>query len=85
MNLGDLPAQLFSPAKMIYIGYIVTAIFRELPKTQWAFLIEFFLVSLAFFAAHIAHDDHWRIRWNIRAWKREGIPDEVIHRLLGAK
>jgi hypothetical protein len=64
--LGDLPATLFSPAKMFYIAYVILTALR-IPATQpwW----EFFLVTLAFLFVEIWHNDYLRIRLNIAAEK----------------
>jgi hypothetical protein len=65
-KLGDLPAALFSPAKMIYISFVVLTGLKILPASLWLF----FLVSVLFMAAEVLHNDYLRIRLNIAANKR---------------
>ncbi len=63
MNIGDLPAQLFSPAKLVYIAYIVTLVFREPAKMNyWELVIEFVVASLLFLGIEIWHSDKQRGR-----------------------
>lgn len=70
MNIGDIPAQLFSPAKMFYVAYVILVALKILQTTK----IEFFLITLLFLGLQIWHDDYWRIRLNAKAKKAEGIP-----------
>lgn len=58
---AKLPATLFSPAKMVYIAYVVLRVWKT-PTTPSH--CEFFLVSALFLAVEIAHDDWGRIRLN---------------------
>ncbi|MGA7968280.1 MAG: hypothetical protein WB983_06595 [Terriglobales bacterium] len=64
-KLGDLPAALFSPAKMIYISFVVLTGLKILPAALWLF----FLVSAVFMIGEVAHNDWLRIRLNIAAEK----------------
>lgn len=64
--LGDLPATLFSPAKMFYIAYVILSALKVLPNQS---LFEFSVVTLAFLAVEIFHNDYLRIRLNIAAEK----------------
>lgn len=63
---GDLPATLFSPAKMAYIAYVILAALRIPPNQPWW---EFFAVTAVFLAVEIFHNDYLRIRLNIAAEK----------------
>jgi hypothetical protein len=73
MGIGDVAIHLFSPAKLVYMAYVVLAVLRGVSNTsKW----EFFLVSALFIGAQIYHDDYWRIRLNARARKAEGMPPE---------
>jgi hypothetical protein len=58
--LGDLPAALFSPAKMVYISFIVLTGLKILPASVCLFS----LVSVLFLAVEIFHNDWGRIRLN---------------------
>ncbi len=64
--LGNLPATLFSPAKMFYIAYVVLSALKVLPNQSWW---EFFLVTVAFLVVEILHNDYLRIRLNYAAEK----------------
>ncbi len=57
---GDLPAQLFSPAKMFYIAYVVLSVFKKDPANWW----QFAFFSLLFIIIEIAHNDYFRIKLN---------------------
>jgi hypothetical protein len=73
MGVGDVAIHLFSPAKLVYMAYIVVVVLRGVCNTsRW----EFFLVSVMFVGVQIWHDDYWRIRLNARARKAEGMPAE---------
>ncbi|MCP4201644.1 MAG: hypothetical protein GY769_06885 [bacterium] len=63
MNLGDLPATLFSPAKMIYIGYVLLAGLKRIETTLAAFLV----FSAIFFVVEVLHNDFLRIVLNRKA------------------
>jgi hypothetical protein len=63
---GDLPATLFSPAKMFYIAYVILAALKIRPNAPWW---EFFAVTVAFLFVEIFHNDYLRIRLNIAAEK----------------
>jgi hypothetical protein len=67
MDLGTLPAAIFSPAKMIYISFVVLTGLKILPAPS---LPVFFLVSGLFLVVEVAHNDYLRIRLNIAAEKR---------------
>jgi hypothetical protein len=67
MNVSNAPATLFSPAKLVYIGYVVLAGLDRIPVSAWQFII----ISLAFLAVQIWHDDYYRIVLNRRAEARE--------------
>jgi hypothetical protein len=64
--LGDLPATLFSPAKMAYIAYVVLTALKIPANPPWW---EFFLVTAIFLIIEIFHNDYLRIRLNIAAEK----------------
>jgi hypothetical protein len=63
MNIGDLPAQLFSPAKIAYIAYVV---FVGLGKLSTS-LMEFLVVTVLFLMIEVFHNDFLRIWLNARA------------------
>ena len=71
MNLGDLPAALVSPAKIVYIAYIILLGLKVLSAPPaWLF----FVISVLFLAIEILHNDYFRIRLNLRAHnKKAGI------------
>ncbi len=62
----DLPATLFSPAKMFYIGYVVLTAMKIPANPPWW---EFFAVTAAFLFIEISYNDYLRIRLNIAAEK----------------
>ena len=64
--LGDLPATLFSPAKMFYIAYVILTALKIRANPPWW---EFFIVTAAFLLIEIYHNDYLRIRLNIAAEK----------------
>lgn len=66
MELGNLPATLFSPAKMFYIAYVILSALKVLPKQSWW---EFVVVTALFLAVEIIHNDYLRIRLNFAAEK----------------
>ena len=59
--LGDLPATLFSPAKMAYIAYVLLAALKIRTNAPWW---EFFVVTIAFLVIEVYHNDYLRIRLN---------------------
>ena len=62
---NNLPDQLFSPAKISYISYIVLSIFRETSFVWWQFVF----ISLFFIVIEIGHNDYFRIILNNSANK----------------
>jgi len=63
-NIGNLPAAIFSPAKMIYISFIILTGVKILPAPPlWLFV----LASALFMVVEVAHNDYLRIRLNIAA------------------
>lgn len=72
-SIGDVAIHLFSPAKLVYMAYVVLVVLRGVGNTsKW----EFLGVSVAFIVIQISHDDYWRIRLNAKARKTEGMPAE---------
>lgn len=63
MNLGDLPATLFSPAKTAYIGFVVLAALERIEVTLPMFVI----VTVLFILVEVGHNDYLRIRLNAKA------------------
>lgn len=63
-SLGDLPATLFSPSKMVYIAYVALTGYKILPAPS---LREFLGLSVAFLLIEIGHNDYLRIRLNNKA------------------
>jgi len=62
-NIGDLPAAIFSPAKMIYISFVILTGVKILTAPLWLFV----LASALFMVVEVAHNDYLRIRLNIAA------------------
>jgi len=60
--LAGLSATIFSPAKMVFIAYVLLT-YHQGHTCWWVFGI----VSVIFFFAEILHNDYWRIKLNIRA------------------
>jgi hypothetical protein len=72
-SIGDVAIHLFSPAKVVYVAYIILVVLRGVSNTsKW----EFMGVSVAFIVIQVLHDDYWRIRLNAKARKAEGMPAE---------
>jgi hypothetical protein len=68
--LGGLSASLFSPAKMVFMAYILLVWKTATTQAGWKFSpCEFFLVSICFLAIEIGHNDWFRIRLNNHAKK----------------
>ena len=64
MSLGDLPATLFSPAKLVYIAYVVLLGLKVLPAPPaWLFLV----ISVVFIVVEVWHNDYYRIVLNNKA------------------
>jgi hypothetical protein len=61
--MGKLPATLFSPAKMVYIAYVILLVWKTKCASHW----EFFLLSACFLVVEIGHNDWLRIRLNNNA------------------
>jgi hypothetical protein len=58
-TIGDLPATLFSPSKMVYIAYIILTGLKILPvPSVWMFIA----ISVVFWIAEVFHNDFLR-RW----------------------
>jgi hypothetical protein len=69
MDIGSLPVAIFSPAKMIYIAFVVLTGLKIQPAPPlWLFL----LVSAVFMIVEVAHNDYLRIRLNRAAEKLRG-------------
>ena len=66
---GDLPAAIFSPAKMVYIAFVILLGLKILPTPT---LRMFFLISVLFMVCEVVHNDYLRIRLNIAAEKHRG-------------
>ena len=73
MDLKDLPlkellpATLFSPAKIVYISYVVLTGVKILPTPS---LCVFLSISLIFLVIEVGHNDYLRIRLNTLAEKQ---------------
>ncbi len=63
MNLGNLPASLFSPTKIVYVGFLVLAALDRIRPSAWAYG----LVSALFIAVEVFHNDFLRIVLNSKA------------------
>ena len=73
MGIGDVAIHLFSPAKLVYMAYVILVILRGIWHTsKWEFLV----VSVVFIAVQVGHDDYGRIRLNAKARKAEGMSAE---------
>ncbi len=66
-KIANLPATLFSPAKMIYISFVTLTGLKILPAPS---LGVFFVVSVLFMIFEVFHNDYLRIRLNIATEKR---------------
>lgn len=62
-KLPNLPSDLFSPARIAYIGYIVLVSVGKLDISYCCF----FLVSVIFLIIEILHNDYLRIILNGKA------------------
>jgi hypothetical protein len=60
MDLGKIPSEIFSPAKMVFIGFIVLASLDRIKVSP----CEFIWLSAAFLAIEIFHNDYLRIKLN---------------------
>ena len=65
-SLGDLPATLFSPTKMVFISYVAMTILKILPAPS---LCTFLLLSATFWVVEVGHNDFLRIWLNNKAGK----------------
>jgi hypothetical protein len=65
-KLGDLPAAVFSPAKIVYASFVILTGLKILPAPS---LVVFFLISVLFFICEVAHNDYLRIKLNTAAKK----------------
>lgn len=65
-KIGDLPATVFSPAKMVYASFVILTGLKILPAPS---LVVFFLISALFIICEVAHNDYLRIKFNIAAEK----------------
>ena len=63
MNIGDLPATLFSPAKLVYLGFLVLVGLHRISLRPSVYVI----VSLLFIVVEIWHNDYYRIVLNGKA------------------
>ncbi len=59
-DLSKLPATIFSPAKMVYIGYILLASLGKIDTS----IFEFIWASVIFILIEVFHNDYLRIRLN---------------------
>lgn len=66
MNLGDLPATLFSPAKTAYIGFVVLAALERIQITLCIFIV----VTVLFIVIEVGHNDYMRIWLNAKATEK---------------
>jgi hypothetical protein len=66
MDPGKIPAEVFSPAKMVFIGLIVLASLDRIKVSRF----EFVWLSVAFLAIEIFHNDYLRIKLNRWAEKQ---------------
>lgn len=66
MSFSNAPATLFSPAKLVYIGYVLLAALERISVSVWQFIV----VSLVFLIVQIWHDDYYRIVLNQLAQER---------------
>lgn len=61
MDIKDIPATLFSPAKMAYVSYVVLCGLRILPAPS---LCLFLTLSALFLVIEVLHNDYLRIVLN---------------------
>jgi hypothetical protein len=64
--LNNLPAQMFSPFKVVYISFVLLYYHEEV-FFNWCI---FFIISIIFLAGEIIHNDYLRIRLNHDACKK---------------
>jgi hypothetical protein len=65
-TIGDIPAALSSPSKVVYISYVILTGLRVLPAPSlWVFVG----LSAAFWVADVGHNDYLRIWLNNNANK----------------
>ncbi len=62
--LENLPKELFSSFRLVYVAYIIFIVFVRKEPTS---LFEFAIVSVLLMALTIWHDDYFRIRLNKKA------------------
>lgn len=67
MNIGDLPPAIFSPAKVVYVSFVILIGLKILPAPSTAL---FLFVSLIFLLVEVFHNDYLRIRLNDWAGRR---------------
>jgi len=68
--IAKLPGTLFSPAKMVYIAYVIlTCLGKLTAQPLWVFS----LVSIVFLLVEIGHNDWLRIILNNHAERRRQI------------
>ena len=63
---NNLPSQLFSPGKTLYISYVVLNIFKDGTVDWW----QFAFLSLLFAVLEIVHNDYLRIKLNHAACQK---------------
>jgi len=69
-ELAKLPATLFSPAKMVYIAYVIFSCLRLSKDPQSWSWCAFAWVSVFFILIEVGHNDWARIRLNNHAEKK---------------
>jgi hypothetical protein len=77
MNLSNLPAAIFSPAKVAYISFVILSGLRVICPS----LCTFIWLTLAFLVIEIGHNDYLRIVLNRcaeKSAKKVGTKDESI-------
>ena len=63
MSFDNMPATLFSPAKIVYVGFLVLAGLERIRPSAWVYV----LVSVLFIAVEVIHNDYIRILLNRKA------------------
>jgi len=66
MDVGNIPATLFSPAKMVYVAYVLLCGLRVLPAPS---VCLFLVLSALFLVIEVFHNDYLRILLNKAAEK----------------
>jgi hypothetical protein len=62
-SIASLGSAITSPAKLVFLGYVILAATGKINTSAWCF----FAVAAVFLIVQIGHDDYYRIVLNHRA------------------